>query len=169
MTMTTEEMPLLTGPEAMGAAFSECRKYRYSLWRRWGESTMAAFIGLNPSTADETQDDPTIRRCIAFAKRWNCGGLVMLNLFAFRATDPNEMKRETDPVGPLNDKAIRVVTHLCSPVVCCWGAHGGHHNRSSVVLGIVGRLNTKHLGLTKAGQPKHPLYLAADTELQGWS
>lgn len=155
-----------------GAYFSECGLYRYALWRRWWDdcclTDMACFIGLNPSTADATQDDPTIRRCISFAKQWKRGGIVMLNLFAYRATDPKAMKQVTDPVGPLNDEAIRRTTR-CYPLVCCWGAHGGHHNRSNVVLSIIGRKFVKHLGMTKAGQPKHPLYLPSDTQLQDYS
>lgn len=76
-----------------GAQFSQCRKYRYALWRTWDDDSHITFIGLNPSTADETEDDPTIRRCIAYAKKWEFGGINMLNLFAFRATSPGDMKR----------------------------------------------------------------------------
>ena len=84
-----------------GARFSESRTHRYALWRIWEKGApMVMFVGLNPSTADETQDDPTIRRCIDFAKRWGYGGLYMLNIFAFRATNPKDMKAAADPVGP---------------------------------------------------------------------
>ncbi len=90
-----------------GATFSQCRTWRYALWRRWDSSKSPLIvIGLNPSTADERQDDPTIRRCINLAKREGCGSYVMLNLFAFRARDPKVMKAHAEPIGPENDVAI---------------------------------------------------------------
>ena len=86
------------------AKLSECRKYRYALWRTWDETKPhVMIIGLNPSTADETKDDPTITRCINFAKSWGYGGVCMANLFAYRATEPTVMKGSTDPVGTEND------------------------------------------------------------------
>ena len=86
--------------------FSPCRRYRYTLWRAWDmfNPGYVMFIGLNPSTADEVQDDPTIRRCIGYAKEWGYGAFCMTNIFAFRATDPRVMKAQADPVGPENDK-----------------------------------------------------------------
>jgi hypothetical protein len=129
---------------------------------------MVAFIGLNPSTADETEDDPTIRRCIGFAKRWGFDGMCMLNLFALRATDPNEMKRHPDPVGPDNDECLRRGVHLFSKTVACWGVHGSHRNRHYGILGLFGLAQLWHLGLTQAKQPKHPLYLRSDTNLVRW-
>jgi hypothetical protein len=171
------------GDGATGATFSDCRVYRYALWRRWTDSRvvdldetdrgpdfskMVAFIGLNPSTADETEDDPTIRRCIGFAKRWGFDGMCMLNLFALRATDPNEMKRHPDPVGPDNDECLRRGVHLFSKTVACWGVHGSHRNRHYGILGLFGLAQLWHLGLTQAKQPKHPLYLRSDTNLVRW-
>src|SRR5882724_4976365 len=90
-----------------GAVLSDCERYRYALWRRWAERPAVLFVGLNPSTADALQDDPTIRRCIRFAKAWGYGALYMGNLFAFRATDPRAMKAEADAVGPDNDGWLR--------------------------------------------------------------
>lgn len=163
------------GDGPTGAVLDETRAYRYSLWRRWHEccapSLMCAFVGLNPSTADETADDPTIRRCIGFAKRWGFGGLVMLNIFAFRATDPKDMKASRDPVGPLNDEALRSVAAVVGRVVCCWGAHGSHKLRGSLVkfaLKTTAKRAVYHLGLSNGGHPKHPLYLSAETEPIRW-
>ena len=102
------------------AIFSSCRKYRYILWRRWAvdcNANYAMFVGLNPSTADETDDDPTIRRCIRFAKSWGYSGLCMANLFAYRATDPKDMLVATGPVGVENDKYLleyaKIVSAIC--------------------------------------------------------
>ena len=147
-----------------GAEFSPCRTWRYNLWRCWApEKRMAVFIGLNPSTADEKVDDPTIRRCIGFARQWGCGGIHMLNLFAFRATDPKVMKAATDPVGPDNDATIAAVCVNHRPVVACWGVHGEHLGRADAVLAMVDGL--KCFGLTKDGYPKHPLYLPGSAGL----
>jgi hypothetical protein len=115
-----------------------------------------------PSTADETADDPTIRRCIGFAKRWGYGGLVMLNLFAFRATDPRDMRAAADPIGPDNDWHL---THSpAALIVAAWGAGGTFMDRDRAVRAILGdRLMA--LGHTNHGQPRHPLYVRGDTEL----
>lgn len=147
------------------AVFSDCRRYRYLLTREWAPGLPSlCVIGLNPSTADETTDDPTIRRCIGFAKREGMGGLVMLNLFAWRATDPRDMKRALDPIGPANDAVIEAVT-LDRLVLCAWGVHGAYRLRDAAVIARLAQLGrqTVSLGTTKAGQPKHPLYLAAAT------
>lgn len=184
----SDELPTFLGGGASGATFSPCRTWRYCLWRRWVErpihrsdcdlsppgdddpivgydnGNMVAFIGLNPSTADETADDPTIRRCIGFAKSWGCDGIAMLNLFAFRATDPKDMKAFRSPVGQLNDSAILRVTSKCRMTICCWGVHGGFKNRDSHVKALLFRKQTFCLGKTKDGHPKHPLYLPASTE-----
>ena len=138
--------------------FSPCRAYRYTLWREWiGGEGYAMFVGLNPSTADETQDDPTIRRCIAFAKAWGYAGLCMTNLFAFRATAPKVMKAAADPVGPENDRYLLALASRAGVVVAAWGANGTHLGRSSEVLKLLPKLQC--LSLTKDGHPGHPLYL----------
>ena len=141
------------------ATFSPCRSYRYSLWREWGEDSLgyAMFIGLNPSTADETRDDPTVRRCINFAMYWGFGALCMTNLFAFRATDPTVMKVQSDPNGPDNNATLKKLATDAGVVVAAWGTHGTHRGRDKEVLGMLPGL--KCLALTKDGLPKHPLYL----------
>lgn len=162
------------------AIFSPCRTWRYSLTREWEKDRgRLVVIGLNPSTADETQDDPTIRRCIGYAKRWHYGALLMLNLFAFRATDPRDMKAAADPVGPDNDEFLTVCTVGEPTVLCAWGAHGAFRDRGLAVVqaltlgtrerGVGAPRNLFVLGTTKAGQPKHPLYLRADLEPRPWS
>lgn len=138
--------------------FSPCRTYRYALWREWiGGQGYAMFVGLNPSTADETTDDPTIRRCIAFAKAWGYAGLCMTNLFAFRATDPVDMKAAADPVGPENDKHLLDLAAGAGVIVAAWGANGTHQGRAAEVRKLLPALHC--LSLTKDGHPGHPLYL----------
>ena len=143
-----------------GAVLSPCRRYRYVLTREWAAATgYAMFIGLNPSTADETQDDPTIRRCVAFAKAWGYSGLCMANLFAFRATDPKDMKATADPVGPDNDLWLKQSAAGAGIVVAAWGANGAYKGRDAEVLAMIDPLHC--LKLTKDGCPGHPLYLPA--------
>lgn len=144
------------------AEFSEDRVYRYSLSRAWGEPRVL-FIGLNPSTADETEDDPTIRRCVNFARAWGYDGMVMANLFAYRATDPKVMLAADDPVGPENDERLRDLHSRCCLTVACWGAGGAHRGRDREVIDMLGYLDIWCLGFTKAGHPRHPLYLRKDT------
>lgn len=150
-----------------GAEFSKCRTWRYALWRQWdwqGYANQVMFIGLNPSTADETEDDPTIRRCIRFAKDWGYGGLIMMNAFAFRATDPNVMKAAADPVGPGNDEALAYRRTQAGMIVAAWGVHCPPE-REKRIRQVIG--NAVHcLGKTKDGKPRHPLYLRADTQPQ---
>lgn len=155
--------------------FSPCRKWRYTLWRRWdyeyGEGTRgevqppyAQFIGLNPSTADETKDDPTIRRCIAFAKSWGYGALCMTNLFAWRDTLPKNMKKALDPIGPDNDQWLLKVAHQAGVVVAAWGKDGSHLYRAVKVKRLMAENGiTLHCLRTNGdGSPEHPLYLPKD-------
>lgn len=138
--------------------FSPCRTYRYALWREWiGGDGYVMFVGLNPSTADETQDDPTIRRCIAFAKAWGYAGLCMTNLFAFRATDPKDMRAAAEPIGPANDEHLRTLADGAGVIVAAWGANGTHLGRDVAVRKMLPALHC--LALTKGGHPGHPLYL----------
>ncbi len=142
-----------------GANFSECEKYRYSLWRIWDDSkNNALFIGLNPSTADAEIDDPTIRRCINYAKGWGYGGLYMANLFAYRATDPKVMKKALDPVGPYNNSYLIELADQCGIVVCAWGNHGRFKNQDRRVKHLIPKM-LHCLEKSKHGNPKHPLYL----------
>ena len=116
------------------AKLSDCRKYRYALWRIWdSEKPYALFIGLNPSTADETKDDPTICKCINYAKDWGYGGLCMANLFAFRATYPSDMKEVQDPIGPENDAWLKRLAKDAGVIVGAWGNDGVFCERSKIV------------------------------------
>jgi len=125
------------------------------------------FIGLNPSTADETNDDPTVRRCINFAKLWGYSALCMTNIFAFRATDPMVMKAADDPVGHKNNAMLVDVSSGAGVVVAAWGVHGAHWNRGWEVRNLLWHTcKLKCMGLTKDAHPKHPLYLRGDTKLQ---
>lgn len=137
--------------------------YRYQLLRRWGRgASIVAFVMLNPSTADAHRDDATIRRCIAFAKRWGHDGLVVVNLFAYRATDPTKLDEAADPVGPDNDDHIRQACQGASRVVCAWGAHPKAAKRAPAVVQLLPR-GIQCLGLTSSGHPRHPLYMANRT------
>lgn len=149
-----------------GASFSPDRAYRYTLWRQWGDSKFVAFIGLNPSTADETLDDPTIRRCLGFAKAWGFGGLLMLNIFALRSTDPRQLLKVEDPIGPENNDRLQRGVTVSELVVAAWGVHGVVGNRGRDVIELLADQTTLMcLGRTKDGYPKHPLYLPSSAEL----
>lgn len=156
----------MTDHTVKGATFSPCRTWRYSLWRIWENSTnLCAFIGLNPSTADEHYDDPTIRRCVNFAKAWGHSGLVMLNIFAFRATDPRDMYAAPDPIGPDNNETLIEQCNHCTMVVVAWGTHGHWKDRGFEVKNILqNHVTLWCLGLTKAGYPVHPLYQPKDAK-----
>lgn len=148
---------------AIRCAFPPCRRYRYS-WetdvRPDPGKGLCAFIGLNPSTADESGPDPTVRRCMNYAARWGYGRFVMLNLFAFRATDPRVMLAEADPVGEDNDSYLLAFGVDADLTVAAWGNHGLHAGRWQQAAMLVPGLHA--LKLTKQGQPAHPLYLKGD-------
>ena len=147
------------------AILSKDRKYRYILWRIWDQTKpIVLFIGLNPSTADEGNDDRTISKCIGFAKRWECGGLYMANLFAFRATEPEDLLKAPDPIGPENDEWIGKLLDKSNFVVGVWGNHGRLLNRGEMFLEKIPDLY--YLKMNKSGQPAHPLYLSYDTTLK---
>ncbi len=146
------------------ADFSDCMTYRYRLYRIWGNDPMMAVIGLNPSTADATEDDPTIRRCVGFARRENFGGLIMGNLYALRSTDPKKLKEVSDPVGPQNIRWLYRITQEANLVIAAWGGSVPDLVHANWVRYNFGKLFC--LGRTKSGQPKHPLYLKADTPLE---
>lgn len=151
------------------ATFSQCRSYRYALTRRWDPSVEGvAFCMLNPSTADAMADDPTIRRCVGFAKAWGYGALLVVNLFGLRATDPSELYGHDDPVGPDNDVVLAEwADRVSGPVVAAWGNHGDYQDRCVEVTDLFSRHGARVmcLGMTKSGQPRHPLYVRADTLL----
>jgi hypothetical protein len=155
-----------------GAKFSACRRWRYLLWRCWDASRPAAnFLMLNPSTADELKLDPSCTRARVYAERWGYGALVVTNLFGWRATDPQEMKRAQDPVGRGNDAAILRAGREAAIVVCAWGNHGAHLGRADAVLRLLvaGNLQLKMLKLNGDGQPAHPLYLPGSLKPKTWS
>ena len=162
-----------------GATFSPCRKYRYSLWRAigadWPIGTRCAFIGLNPSTANELLDDPTVRRCWRFAQDWGHVHFHMLNLFPFRATDPRDMiEHEEDPKArELNFEVCKLIVAEADMVVFAWGNHGELQSRANEMLSrlasVPGFSDKAHcLGKTAAGYPRHPLYLSKATKPERW-
>ena len=153
------------------AELSADGRYRYTLARVWDTARPeAVFVMLNPSTADADRDDPTIRRCIAFAREWRAGAIVVLNLFAKRATNPNALYASDDPIGPHNDIFVRKELDriICtrSPVVCAWGTHGAHLDRDRAMLAMIREAGIVPtcLGVTKDGYPRHPLYVAGGTK-----
>jgi hypothetical protein len=137
--------------------------YRYRLWREWSDGPRVLFVMLNPSTASFVSDDPTIRRCIGYAKALDVGAIDVVNLFALRATNPEEIAKHADPVGPENDHYIAEAACAAEMVICAWGAHPQAKNRASRVLDILRRVGQQPMCLrqTKAGHPAHPLYLPA--------
>lgn len=148
-----------------GAVFSICRTWRYQLHRIWDESKpLLNVIGLNPSTADEQANDPTIERCQRRAKAMGMGGLLMTNLFAFRATDPRDMKAALDPVGSHNDVALLSAATRSSMILCAWGTHGAFKDRARYVESLLGGFDLYCLGKSKDGYPKHPLYIGYNVQ-----
>ena len=144
------------------AHLSRCRRYRYALWRTWDASLpRVMFIGLNPSTADERNDDPTLVRCMNFARDWGYGGVIMANLFAWRATDPAELKRVGEPVGRANNRWLCRLAQEAGLVVAAWGNDGTYRDRGAQVVAMLGPLQC--LKQNRSGQPAHPLYQRADT------
>jgi hypothetical protein len=159
--------------------FSPDRLYRYTLWREFyavkasnppllpvegnQAHNFVQFIGLNPSTADETLDDPTIRRCIGFAKAWGYGAMCMTNLFAWRDTDPEKMKRSLDAVGGENDTWLKRIYHHSGIAIAAWGKHGSFQGRGEFVKNLLQKSEAfpklHYLALNNDGSPKHPLYL----------
>ncbi|TNC79983.1 MAG: hypothetical protein C9356_16360 [Oleiphilus sp.] len=140
-----------------GAVFSECKRYRYALWRAWDRGRrQLMFIGLNPSTADEKHNDPTIKRCIQFAQDWEFGGVMVVNLFAYRATKPVDLFAATDPVGPENDAWLAKLADEAGMIVAAWGNDGSKHQRSLDVRKRFPELFC--LKVNKSGEPAHPLY-----------
>ena len=142
------------------AVFSRCGRYRYVLRRQWDSwKGVVMFVGLNPSTADAEKDDPTIRRCVRFARDLGFGSVIVVNLFAYRATRPGVLRDVRDPVGRLNDRWIERCRKEADLVIAAWGVHGSWRGRDRAVMSRLGEMIC--LGHTKAGQPRHPLYLRA--------
>ena len=153
------------------AVYSDCERYRYSLTRIWdSQGRKALFVMLNPSTATEVQNDPTVERCERRARTLGFGAFQVTNIFAWRDTDPRAMRAAADPVGPQNDAAILAGTDWADQVIAAWGAHGAHLGRGAQVQALLRETGAPvcHLGLTKAGHPKHPLYIAYVQQTQPW-
>jgi hypothetical protein len=167
--MTLFEAP---APEIRKTAqISECGLYRYRLTREWGSGTLLPFIMLNPSTADASIDDPTIRRCMGFAKREGAAGIVVANLYAFRATDPDELWTAKNAVGPENWVTLCALGTTAKydgmPIICAWGVLGSIQGKDASVVALLRELvPLKCLGKTNGGHPRHPLYLRADQPLE---
>ena len=153
------------------AVYSDCEKYRYSLTREWDQrGKKVLFVMLNPSTATEVQNDPTVERCERRARVLKYGAFRVTNIFAWRATDPRDMKRAKDPVGPQNDTTLAEGANWADHIIAAWGAHGDHLDRGVAVADHLARLEVPlfHLGLTKAGHPRHPLYLPYVQQPEVW-
>ena len=153
------------------AVYSPCERYRYLLTRTWGPGPeRALFVMLNPSTATEYQNDPTVERCERRARALGYGAFRVTNIFAFRATDPLVMRAEPDPIGPADDAAIVESAHWADRIVCAWGSHGAFLDRGRQVEALLRATGRPlwHLGLTQGGQPKHPLYIGYSCQPEPW-
>ncbi|KEJ90388.1 DUF1643 domain-containing protein [Sulfitobacter donghicola] len=153
------------------AVYSDCETYRYSLTRVWDKNApRVAFVMLNPSTATEVQNDPTIERCEQRARRLGFGGFRAVNIFAIRATDPRDMRAADDPEGPDNAAALEQAAVWADTLIAAWGVHGEHRGHGPAVASRLraGGHRLFHLGLTKAGHPRHPLYLSYSVQPVHW-
>ena len=154
------------------AVFDSSRRYRYLLTRTWDDSCpRAVWVMLNPSTADAFTDDPTIRRCIRFAACHGAGGIIVVNLFAYRAADPAALRGVADPVGEFNDAFIRQAGQPAGRlIIAAWGAHGTLGGRDAAVTRMLtaAEAQLRCLGTTRHGQPRHPLYMPGGTPLSAY-
>lgn len=159
------------GDAASAAIYSPCERYRYALTRTWdADRGRLLFVMLNPSTATEVQNDPTVERCERRARALGFGAFRVCNIFAWRNTDPRAMRAAADPIGPDNDAAIRDGANWAEQVLCAWGTHGAHLRRGAAVETLLRGTGRPlcHLGLSKAGHPKHPLYIAYSQNPEPW-
>ncbi|MEM8751307.1 MAG: DUF1643 domain-containing protein [Pseudomonadota bacterium] len=159
------------GDAPSDAVYSPCENYRYSLTRVWDEQGgKVMFVMLNPSTATEVQNDPTVERCERRARALGFGAFRVTNIFAWRDTDPRNMRAAADPIGPANDAAILDGASWADQIIAAWGTHGAHLNRGPEVEKILRAAGHKlyHLGLSKDGHPKHPLYIAYSQRPEDW-
>lgn len=156
------------------AEFSSCRRYRYRLWRVWGEAATPrrlCMVMLNPSTADEFKNDPTVERCCRRARMWGFDRLDVVNIFALRSTDPRGLYQSADPVGADNDAAIIAAAQAADLTVAAWGNHGQLSGRGQRVLELLRAVGVEPQAfkLSKVGEPVHPLYQPYSAEPQSWS
>ena len=159
------------GDAASSAIYSPCESYRYLLTRVWDHGgPQALFVMLNPSTATERQNDPTVERCERRARALGYGSFRVVNIFAWRATDPMAMRAVADPVGPLNDAALQASARWADLILCAWGTHGAHLGRGAAVAAMLQAAGKPlhHLGLSQQGHPRHPLYIGYDRLPEIW-
>ncbi len=158
------------GDAASAAIYSDCESYRYALTREWAAGSRLLWVMLNPSTASELANDPTVERCERRARALEFGGFRVVNLFALRATDPRALRAAADPVGPDNDAALSEGVIWADAILCGWGGHGALHGRDRIVAAQLQQAGKPlwHLGLTQAGQPKHPLYIGYAVQPALW-
>ena len=175
--MTAQLVLQSSAESSSGALFSPCRAYRYRLWRDWGDpNRRCVFVGVNPSTADETKDDPTIRKCVGFAKRWGFGAIDMVNLFAWRSTDQLGLFRTQDPVGDENHCRILQAFDRASRIVFAWGSGktaavrklitSRIRNDAQMLYGYRSDVERGCLGETEDGFARHPLMLPYATPFE---
>jgi hypothetical protein len=161
----------LKGDAQSVAVYSPCESYRYLLTRVWDPAgEKALFVMLNPSTATEVQNDPTVERCERRARALGFGAFRVTNIFAYRATDPKVMRAQIDPVGPENNAAILESAAWADRIICAWGSHGAHLGRGAAVETMLRATGQPlhHLGLNQDGQPKHPLYIGYAVQPMLW-
>jgi hypothetical protein len=172
MPAAAKDVPAVPVPVIRDAAISPDGVYRYELFRRWTGGPVATWVCLNPSTADATTEDPTLRRIMSFSRAFGCGACTVVNLYAFRATHPDDLLSAGSPVGPYNDEhlaqAAQRAAEAGSPLVAAWGALAAPA-RIAAVLALPGMDRLTALAVTKSGQPKHPLYLAGNLRPEPWS
>lgn len=152
------------------AVYSDCGTYRYALSREWGAGRRLLYVMLNPSTASELRNDPTVERCERRARALGYGAFRVVNIFAFRTTDPRDLKAADSPIGPENDRIIAEAAEWSDAILCAWGAHGNHLDRGIRVADMLRRTTRPllHLGLTQSGAPRHPLYVGYARKPQPW-
>ena len=158
------------GDAASEAIYSDCETFRYALTRIWADGPHLLWVMLNPSTASELANDPTVERCERRSRALGYGAFRVVNLFALRATDPRRLRAVDDPVGPENDAALREGAAWADAIFCGWGGHGGFRQQDQRVAGLLWQSGKPvyHLGLTQAGQPKHPLYIGYAVQPMAW-
>lgn len=153
------------------AVYSDCEKFRYSLTRCWDQNdAKVLFVMLNPSRATEVQNDPTVERCERRARALGFGAFQVTNIFAWRETNPKLMRQAVDPIGPDNDAALLEGAGWADSVIAAWGTHGAHLGRGQAVEALLRQQRAPlfHLGLSKAGHPKHPLYIPYSQQPIAW-
>ncbi|MDX8349979.1 DUF1643 domain-containing protein [Cognatiyoonia sp. IB215446] len=162
----------IKGDAPSTALYSDCERYRYALTRTWdADGQRALFVMLNPSKATEVQNDPTVERCERRARALGYGAFQVTNIFAWRETDPHTMRKAPEPIGPENDSTIRAGALWADAIIAAWGTHGAHLGRGPATEALL-RATGKpihHLGLSKDGHPKHPLYISYSQQPILWS